>query len=214
MGIPPDSIRVIPHATPDPLQHGPFRPASRGGGALYVGRLSREKGVDVLLEAWRDLDIPLRIAGTGPLEAELRAANTNPRVEFLGHLSRDEVRDAFERASFVVMPHRWLEPFGLVAIEAFAHGRPVITSDRGGPADIVEHRVNGVRVVPGDAETLRQAVLSLYEDSDRLTRYSEAARGCYEERYRPPVFLGALRALYGELIGSAQHATATACTPE
>jgi glycosyltransferase involved in cell wall biosynthesis len=202
MGIAPVRIRVIPHATPDPLTGGrALREPPRGGGALYVGRLSHENGLDVLIDAWRGVDVPLRIAGTGPLEAQLRAANRNPNVIFLGHLSRAEVMDAIEASSLVVLPHRWLEPFGLAATEAFALGRPVVCSNLGGPAGIVESGVTGTLVPPEDPRALREAVLSICEDSDRLRRFGRNARRSYERHFHPLVHLRHLEALYRDLVG-------------
>jgi glycosyltransferase involved in cell wall biosynthesis len=210
MGLPPERIHFIPHATADPLSDAGALSPPPGGGALFVGRLSREKGVDVLLEAWRDLDMPLRVVGTGPLESELKAANRNHRVEFLGQLSSEEVSAAIQRASFVVMPHRWLEPFGLVAIEALAHGRPVIASNLGGPADIIQDGVSGTLVPPEDARALQRAALDLCENPSRLARFSREARASYELSYHPRVHLRALTDLYGQLAGEPRPRTAAA----
>ncbi len=94
-----------------------------------IGRLHQQKGFDILIEAFRQLEgqsLSLHIYGTGPDEARLRAAaNGDPRIRFMGHVARSE--DALEAVDIVAMPSRW-EAFGLVALEARAAGRPVICS--------------------------------------------------------------------------------------
>lgn len=183
-GFPEEKIVVKPNfADVDPgVGEGP------GGHAAFVGRLSPEKGVEVLLEAWErlDADIPLRILGDGPLRDLVRdAAARDPRVEWLGWLGREEVFGTLREARFLVFPSIWYETFGLGMVEAFAVGRPVIASDRGAMADLVEDGRTGRLIAAGDAAALAGAVETLWSDPARAAEMGGRARGEYEARYTP-----------------------------
>ncbi len=134
---------------------------------LFVGRLDREKGVDVLLDAFARLRqrVPharLRIVGRGPLRASLEALaarlDLSDAVTFRGWRDRAGVEEEVGRAWALVAPSRWVEPFGLVAVEAMVHGVPAIVSDHGGLAEAVEHGVSGLHVPPGDVPALAAAM--------------------------------------------------------
>jgi glycosyltransferase involved in cell wall biosynthesis len=120
-GFPPEKISVKPNFVhPDP---GPGE--GRGGYALFVGRLSPEKGLGTLLMAWERLGgkVPLKIVGDGPLAPEVQEAQKRiPGVEWLGRKAPEEVYALMGEASFLVFPSEWYETFGRVAIEAFAKG--------------------------------------------------------------------------------------------
>ncbi len=127
----------------------------------YAGRLAREKGVETLLAAFARIaasqpDARLLIAGTGPLEDDLRAraAPLGARVTFLGHLPRAEMERAFDAAWVQVVPSLWHEPFGNVSTEAMMRGTAVIAADVGGQSDIVRPGTTGWLVPPGDAAAL------------------------------------------------------------
>jgi len=127
-GLPAKRIVVKPNfVAPDPgLKWAP------GEYALYVGRLSEEKGIRLLLSAWRLLrdPVPLRIAGAGPLQDEAAAeiCRMKPGVELLGSLSPRRIIELMHRASFLVVPSICFENFPLAVAEAFACGLPVIAS--------------------------------------------------------------------------------------
>jgi len=197
MGLPAARIHVLPHAVPDPLRGDePSAPRAEEG-ALFVGRLSPEKGVDVLLEAWRGVPHPLRIVGTGPDEAALREqARDLPQVELLGALPPAEVQALMARCAFLVLPHRWLEPFGLVVLEAMACGRPVLTSDLGGPAEVVRHGGDGLLTRPGDPLALRAAALELFGRRRALEALGRTARAAYLASYTPERHVARLVELY------------------
>ena len=187
MGLPPERIHVIPHAVPDPIPHGKSAPPlCPTQGALFVGRLSPEKGVDVLIDAWRDIAAPLKIVGDGPVANALRhQARANDCIEFLGPLPQAEVQRLISRSAFLVLPHRWWEPFGLVVLEAQAWGRPVITSDLGGPAEIVEPDQSGLLVPAGSPAALRAAACKLLTQPKRLAALSRGARANYLGSFTP-----------------------------
>lgn len=192
-GLPSDRIMIKPNFSADSRQKSAAR-----AGALYVGRLSREKGVASLISAWKDIPyIPLTIVGDGPERARLeRAAPEN--VQFVGEVPADEVGQLMSRANCLVMPSVWYETFGLSMIEAFAHGLPVVASRLGAMAEIVIPGRNGEHFRPGDPDDLRDKVLSLLTDPERLATLSEGARHDFEEKYTPARNLDLLMAVYEE----------------
>ncbi|WP_298820771.1 glycosyltransferase family 4 protein [Chloroflexus sp.] len=187
---PPDKIDVISngvHIPPQPFvtpaEWVAFRrrfAADNEALVIFVGRLVYEKGVHILLEAWPRVvtEMPARlvVAGTGSASDELkgRAAALGVPVEFLGFIS-DEDRDRLYAVGDVAVFPSLYEPFGIVALEAFAAGCPVIVSDAGGLAEVVQHELNGLVVPAGDVGALANALLvSLRSPADSRLR---AARG-------------------------------------
>jgi len=137
---------------------------------LFVGRLDREKGVELLLRAFarvrrRFASARLRIAGQGPLRGHLegiaRALGVTDAVEFCGWLSPDEVEQRLSDAWALVVPSLWAEPLGLVAVEAVTRGVPVVASARGGLAEIVEDGVSGVLFPNNDEDALVERLSSI-----------------------------------------------------
>ncbi|MDL5052285.1 glycosyltransferase family 4 protein [Oscillatoria laete-virens NRMC-F 0139] len=152
-GLPPAKLQVKPNfvalSVQDTLQRQPF--------ALYVGRLSIEKGVQTLIQAYqcRNLQFPLKIVGTGPLledlQNQVKAANLQDCIEFLGWQEKNTVLHLMQSAQFLVFPSIWYEPFGLSVIEAFACSLPVIVSRLGSLGEIVENQVTGLHFEAGNA---------------------------------------------------------------
>ena len=147
---------------------------------LYVGRLVQEKGVEVLLRAWRRLDVPgatLVLAGDGPL----RRAN-EPDVRYVGHVPRVDLPVAYSAADTVVVPslatRRFLEPWGLVCNEAMHAGTPVIASSAVGAAagGLVVHGATGLITRAGDEQDLAEAVRMLLTDAALHDRVSGLGR--------------------------------------
>lgn len=187
---PPDKIDVISngvHIPPQPFATPAdwvaFRrrfAADNEALVIFVGRLVYEKGVHILLEAWprvvAELPARLVIAGAGSASDEfrLRAAELGVSVEFLGFISDEDRNRLYAVGDVAVFPSLY-EPFGIVALEAFAAGCPVIVSDAGGLAEVVQHELNGLVVPAGDAVALANALLaSLHAPAESRLR---AARG-------------------------------------
>ena len=193
-GLPANRIHVKPNfirppAAPDGKCEGKRR------GVLYVGRLSHEKGLTTLLEAWKDMSAPLRIAGDGPLK-EIVSACASPQVEYLGVLTRTEVSREMRRASALVMPSEWYEGFPMVLVEAMAHGLPVIGSNIGAMAEVIQDGVTGLHFEVGDVQSLRDAVSRLLNDESVLRKMSEASVREYRMKYSPEVNLDQLMGIY------------------
>jgi glycosyltransferase involved in cell wall biosynthesis len=155
-------VRVVPSGVAVPPS---VREPEEPPHALYVGRLSKEKGVLELVEACRGL--PLVVVGDGPLRAQVPDA--------LGFVAPAELGPYYERAAVVVVPSR-REGYGVVAREAMAWGRPVLASSVGGLVDAVDDGVTGVLVPPGDVGALRDAVTALLGDAALRGRLGAAGR--------------------------------------
>lgn len=159
-GLPADRILLKPHfVDPDP---GAGQGA--GGYATFVGRLSYEKGLETLLEAWKTLGdaFPLRIIGDGPLSPLVTdAASRQPNIQWLGRRPLADVYDLIGDAAFHVFPSRCYETFGRVVTESFAKGTPVIASRHGSMADLIHHGRTGMLFEPGNAMALAEAVRAM-----------------------------------------------------
>lgn len=161
----------------NPLDLGQFSAAEavRDIDVLYAGRLSVEKGVDVLVDAVLRLDgVRTVVAGTGPMEQELRA-RAGDRVEFVGWLPRTELARWYARARLLVVPSR-SEPQGVVVLEALASGTPVLGARAGGIPEMIDEGRTGWLVPPGDADALSRTLAGLLADPEALARAGRAAR--------------------------------------
>jgi glycosyltransferase involved in cell wall biosynthesis len=156
------AVRVIPSGVDVPPTVGePDDPPH----VLYAGRLSQEKGILELVEAARGL--PLVIAGDGPLRHRV--------PEALGLVPHDRLLGLFERAAVVACPS-YREGFGVVCLEAMAHGRPVVASAVDGLRDLVVDGETGLLVPPGDVLKLRAALERLLGDRELRERLGRAGR--------------------------------------
>lgn len=157
-----------------------------GGFALFVGRLSPEKGIDLLLDAWQQLDRrwKLKIAGDGPMSARVQAFCAGREdVEWVGGKSRAETAELMGRARVLVFPSQWYETFGRVAIESFAAGTPVIASRLGAMAEICSEKETGLLFEPGSATSLRDSLRWVFDNPAQVAAMRHAARRVYEEKY-------------------------------
>jgi glycosyltransferase involved in cell wall biosynthesis len=155
-GFPAEKIFVKPNY----LQTDPGPGEGKGNYALFVGRLTPEKGISTLLAAWRQIgnDLPLQIAGDGPLASEVeKASREMENVTWLKWLPRAEILQRMKDASALILPSTWYEGFPMIIAEAFAVGLPVITSSLGSMASIVDHQRTGLHFEPGNADALVEA---------------------------------------------------------
>ena len=182
-GFPERNIFVKPNFCQASVERVGLRPEKRNG-ALFVGRLSEEKGVTTLLDGWRGLDIPLRVAGDGPLLVENRKRHQN-NIEFLGRLTGEQVKKEMSLASFLVMPSEWYEGFPMVLVEAFANGLPVVVSRLGSMAEIVEDGKTGLHFEPGNPQDLAQKVQWMHEHLEECRIMGNNAKKVFEEKYTP-----------------------------
>jgi glycosyltransferase involved in cell wall biosynthesis len=196
-GFPADRIRVKPNFVPRPAR----RREGPGGYMLFLGRLSQEKGVDLLLDAWSPELGELLVVGDGPLRAalEARAARHGPSVRFLGRQPREHCMELLRGARALVVASRSFETFGLVVVEAFAHGVPAVAPALGVFPDLVRHGETGVLFRPGDVSDLRSQLAQL-TDPRRSVQLGDAGWRVYEAAYTAEQNLEALVSIYRDAV--------------
>ena len=189
--------RVLPNFTV--AGDAGFPPFDERGGVLFMGRLTEEKGVrDVLALARRVPRVQVTVAGWGPLEAEVRdAADRLQNLEHAGLLDREALMKRVARSRIVVVPSRWQEPAGLVALEAMAAGTPVVAYASGGLSEYVEDAAAGAVVTPG-VEHLAAGVTRLSGDRDAWEAMSRAGRAAVRGIHSPERYVARLVELYEE----------------
>jgi glycosyltransferase involved in cell wall biosynthesis len=204
-GLPAEKIVVKPNFVLDPGSAGD----GRGGFALFVGRLSPEKGIALLLEAWKRLRvaIPLKIAGDGPLATEVAEMAKECGAEWLGRLPGDRVRQRMSEASFLIVPSLCYENFPMAIAEAFATGLPVVAAGHGGMASLVEHGRTGLHFRPGDAGDLAVKIEWAAAHPEEMGRMRREARAEYVAKYTPERNYEMLTAIY-------RHATRQSSDPQ
>src|ERR1041385_5867322 len=195
-GMPAERIVVKPnfiHPTPSPGNGG-------GGYALYAGRLSAEKGIATMLEAWKSArnPIPLKIVGEGPLaELVIAAAKTGNGIEYLGPRLLPEVLDLMRSAEFLVFPSEWYETMGRTIMEAFAVGTPVVASRIGPPASMIVPGETGFHFQPGNVAELRERVEWCSNHLVELRAMRRRARQAFEANYTGAANAEILLTAYG-----------------
>jgi len=202
LGFPPSRCFVKPNFVPAPPVADRGRPEPL---VVYLGRLTEAKGLRLLMRAWdryRDAwpepGLRLAVAGSGPLEDEIRAwAGAHPSVEVLGLLDREACAALVGRARAVLAPSEWPEPFGLVVAEAMAAGAVPIATDHGAFADMVTDGVDGYRYPPGDAGALAR-ILGTVEEAPpgALAAMGAAARATHRRRFATGDNVAALEEVY------------------
>jgi glycosyltransferase involved in cell wall biosynthesis len=194
-GVPAERITVKPNGIPDPGSP----PPGSGDGFVFVGRLTEEKGLRLLLDAWRRHPAgslgPLRIVGDGPLRplAE-EAARERTDVEFTGQLPREETQRRIRAAAAVVAPSTWHDVLPTVIIEGLANGRPALGTDLGG----IPYVIGAAGwVVAASPDAIADGLAKAATEAPAL---AAAARARYEDEFTPEVNVRRLVALYERLI--------------
>jgi glycosyltransferase involved in cell wall biosynthesis len=181
-GLPLERMVVKPNFLLSDPGEGP----GDGGYALFVGRLSEEKGLKTLLSAWRQLSCapPLKIVGDGPMAATVRAAEIEqPAIQWLGRRSSEEVRELMAHAAVLVFPSTWYEGFPLVFAEASAAGLPILATRLGAMQELIEDGRTGLLFSAGDATALARQVEHVFSAQSPLASMRPAVRATFEARY-------------------------------
>ncbi|OAP40022.1 hypothetical protein AU381_10820 [Sinorhizobium glycinis] len=194
-GLPAERIVVKPNAVAGPPALGTLR---RNGG-LFVGRLDEHhKGVATLLDAWKEIDYPLRIIGDGPLAPLVKSAGG--RVEYLGRQPRETVLREMQSAAFLLFPSKGTELFPMTVIEAFASRLPVICSDLPWIKGVVEPDVTGFVVPAGNAAALADRVRWALSNRSALEGLADCAFTAYQQQYTPEANFNRLMPIYESLV--------------
>jgi glycosyltransferase involved in cell wall biosynthesis len=198
-GFAPEKLKILPRGldtamfSPERRDPAFWRKFGEKNGAvhlLYVGRISKEKDLDILAQAYRQLrdeglPIQLYLVGDGPYLDKLNEAL--PEAVFTGYLRGKELATAYASADVFVFPST-TDTFGNVVIEAQASGIPVIVSDTGGPKELVKANVNGVITKSHDVEDLTRAIRDLVNDKGKRDQMSRHAREAVVDRSWPGAF--------------------------
>jgi len=192
-GFPVDKMTVKANfvsESPDILekeQQSPF--------ALFVGRLSQEKGINTLAKAWRQLDgnFTLKVAGSGDPTGQLSGSNA---VELLGFQNSNTIAKLMQQADFLVMPSESYETFGMVLIEAFAHRLPVLASRLGSMEEIVKDGETGLLFEAGNPQDLAEKAQWMVNHPNERRRMGDNAHATYLSNYTPEINYLQLMAIY------------------
>jgi len=204
MGIPEDRIDVVHHFY-EPKH--PALPLPESGYALFIGRLSVEKGCHELLKAWRGMPAgrKLVIAGEGPELPGLRRYATEEglnNVEFVGFVPRDAQEALWRGASFSIVPSVWMEPFGMVVLEAWSRGRPVVAHSIGALPELITHGKTGVLVAPFHPEALAAEMERLFQQPALLETMGLQARQELEIRFSKTEWQRKMNRVYSRIFST------------
>ncbi len=206
-GLPAHKIAVKPNF----VQPDPGTGNDSGEYALFIGRLSPEKGADILLSAWKHVRgcVPLLIIGDGPIREKLKAEfQCDLRVRFSGQMQRAEVFGALKRARFLVVPSRCYEAFPMTIAEAYACGVPVIASAMGAMEELVADGRTGLLFRAGDAEHLAEQVEWAWSHPDNLNHMRNECRREFELQYSAERNYQLLMAIYNRVLsGNGCHSS-------
>jgi glycosyltransferase involved in cell wall biosynthesis len=200
-GMEPSRITVKPNFVRDPGTPGD----GSGGHALFVGRMTAQKGIRTVMKAWDEhrLEIPLKIMGDGPLADEIRTrAAQMGQVEYLGLQSSSEVAAAMRDARFLIFASESYETFALAVVEAFSHGTPVLAANIEPIAAIVRDGVTGLRFDVGDASGLAEKAKQLFAGTPGYREMRHNCRRLYEDHYTESRNYEMLTSIYAEAIAS------------
>ena len=202
MGIPTEKIDVIYHFYE---AAGPPLPVCVDGNALFIGRLSPEKGGMVLLEAWRQLSEPSRklyIVGEGPEEKKMQdfcVLHGLKNVYFTGFLDEAGQKEIWEKTAFVIVPSIWEEPFGLVLLEAWSKGRAIISHRIGALTELVEHGKTGILCEADQPETLAAAIQHYFQYPLEAVEAGRAGYDCVLDKFSKNKWMENIRQVYEKL---------------
>jgi glycosyltransferase involved in cell wall biosynthesis len=179
-----------------------YEPVYRGTSALYFGRIIGEKGVDRIIDAAKYVNIPIHIIGDGPdLKASQKKVSDYEldHVKFYGPMWGAELEKMLYAARFVIVPSLWHENFPYVIFQAFAAGKPVIGSKRGGIPELIG-RDRGLLFEPDNPDELLACIKRLWADQEECTRMGKFAREYVVNEYNDDVIYQSLMSNYAAVM--------------
>ncbi|PWU05173.1 MAG: hypothetical protein C5B52_00070 [Bacteroidetes bacterium] len=200
LGIDPKNIIVKPNFIPDIPENG----VERISEFLFVGRLSKEKGISIMLEAFSKTNLPLSIIGEGPLRNEVeKYCRHHTNISYSGFRDRDYIYFSMKRASALVFPSVWFEGMPITILEAFANGTPVIASNLGAMSTMITDNYNGIHFTASNADSLSDALnrWNNFSVQERM-QLSSNARNTYLEKYSPEKNRYQLLEIYRDIMTS------------
>ena len=197
-GMSAKKIYIRPNFMDVPRQIAPESISDKIG-AVYIGRISSEKGIDFLIDAWQSIDYPLTIVGTGPLEDEVKK-RASSNVVFMGNLSPTETMGVLARSNFLVFPSVCYETFGRTIIEAFSLKVPVIASNLGPRKDLITHDTNGLLFDSLNLEDFKFQVSRLIDNPSLAKKIGEEGNKTFLDNYTPEINYRRLIRIYEDVL--------------
>jgi glycosyltransferase involved in cell wall biosynthesis len=190
-------ISIVPNFVPDTKQHD----LPRENYYLYVGRLSGEKGIRVLMEAFKQLpQASLVIIGDGPERSFVdEQSKASGNIFVAGKKTKAEVMESMSRCRALVFPSVCYEGLPFTILEAFSSGTPVIASRLGAMKEMIQDGYNGLHFRPNDPDDLKNCIRKFNEAAPRQ-EFNRHARLTYEEKYHPDVHYKAIMSIYQNVI--------------
>jgi len=197
-GISQDRLLHIPNFVNSSI----YKPQYENGRyALFVGRISREKGIFTLLAAVEHLNIQVRIVGDGPLKEEYEnMAKSMSHVIFEGYKTGNDLKRLYEDAAFLVLPSECYENAPMTILEAYAYGKPAVGSRIGGIAEMIDHGKTGMLFEMGNAHQLAECIENLWSKKSLCRQMGHAARNKVEREYSSELHYEHLMELYRNLL--------------
>lgn len=202
LGVPKDRFAIKPNFVQDPG----WEADGKGDFYTFVGRLSPEKGINVLLKAALNGDFNLKILGDGPLKDEVvEASRQCEQIEYLGLQDRDSVLSTLRQSRGLIFPSLWYEGMPLVIVEALASGCPVIVSKLGNPMHMVEDGISGLHFEPGNPLDLLRQVKRMEDQVELRASLRQGARKNYEKNYSPERNYELLLKIYEDVVSESSQ---------
>jgi len=174
---------------------------SKNERAVFIGRLSFEKGILNLIEDWSSINYPLYIIGTGPLEGKAKElSKSNKNITFLGNMENTKVKEFLAESSFLVFPSTWYEGMPITILEAMSVSLPVIATNLGPRNEMIQNGVNGFLYENGNSKEFKEKVNILIENKDLRGKMGRAGKEFYNENYTPQKNIILLKSIYEKLI--------------
>ena len=198
-GVSKERFTVKPNFTAAPQE---LQLNGRGDHFLFIGRLSEEKGIEVLLDAFKELPFSLKIAGDGPMKEKVMSmAKKSSNISYLGNLTHDGVRAELRKAKALLFPSVWFEGMPMTILEAFSTGTPVIASNLGAMTSLISNGSNGFLFEPGNVNNLRDTVVQY----NALTTVEKKKMGSnafnnYQSTYSPELQQGYFDTIYNKVL--------------
>lgn len=195
-GYPADRVRVVPNFCDLP----DVPPRDHAGKYIgYIGRISPEKGLPVLIDAARNTGLPTKIVGD-PHQMMHLLDGLPQNVQFLGALKRHEIPVFLDGVRALVVPSVWYEAFGIVCVEALSRGIPVIAADAGGLGEVITHNETGLLVPMADARALGEAMQLLWDDTNLTMRLGRRGYDVAREKFTVDAFYRGITSVWNEVL--------------
>lgn len=202
-GISNEKIDVKPNFIPDPMESLSGVKKSEKEGFLFLGRISKEKGIHDLVETWMKYKIKasLYIVGDGEIREELERKTADiENIKWVGLQTKNQVYEWFSKVKALVFPSIWYEGFPMTIAESLGMGVPIISSNIGSQGSIVKDNVNGLHFEVGNHESLCQKVQLLDNDNSLLRKLSDGSRSNYLDSYTPDINYKELINIYNSIL--------------